>query len=52
MAGVLTPLGLSMIQRGKWTEAESVMREHLAVRENLRPSEWTILTTRSLLGVG
>jgi hypothetical protein len=49
-AGILAPLGLSLIQQGKWAEAEAILRECLAIREKVQPEEWTTFNTRSLLG--
>ena len=46
----MAPFGLSLIQQGKWTEAEPVLRECLAIREKSQPDEWTTFNTRSLLG--
>jgi len=47
---MLAPLGLSLIQQGKWSAAEPVLRECLALRETEEPDEWTTFNTRSLLG--
>jgi hypothetical protein len=41
---------MSLIQQGKWTEAESVLRESLAIRERNEPDEWTAFSSRSMLG--
>ena len=49
-AGFLAPLGLCLIQQGKWTEAEPMLREALAIREKSQPDDWTTFNTRSLLG--
>jgi hypothetical protein len=49
-AGIMASWGLSLIQRGKWTEAEPVLRESLAIREKSQPDEWSTFNTRSLLG--
>ena len=49
-AGILAPLGLSLLQQGKWAEAEPLLRECLAIREKIQPDEWTTFNTRSLLG--
>ncbi len=42
--------GLSLIRQSKWTEAEPVLRECLAIREKAQPDEWSTFNTRSLLG--
>ena len=49
-AGILAAWGLSLIQRGQWTEAEPVLRECLAVREKQQPHAWQSFNTRSMLG--
>jgi hypothetical protein len=49
-AGIMASWGLSLIQRDKWTEAEPVLRECLAIRERNEPDEWATFNTRSLLG--
>jgi thiol-disulfide isomerase/thioredoxin/tetratricopeptide (TPR) repeat protein len=49
-AGIMASWGLSLIHRGKWTEAEPVLRESLAIREKSQPDEWSTFNTRSLLG--
>jgi serine/threonine-protein kinase len=49
-AGIMASWGLSLIQQGKWTEAEPVLRESLAIRERNEPDEWPTFNTRSLLG--
>jgi hypothetical protein len=41
---------MSLIQQGKWTEAEPVLRESLAIRERNEPDEWTTFSSRSMLG--
>ena len=42
--------GQSLIQRGQWSAAESVLRECLAIREKSQPDEWSTFNTRSTLG--
>jgi tetratricopeptide (TPR) repeat protein len=49
-AGIMAVRGLSLIQQGKWAEAEPVLRECLAIREKVQPDEWSTFNTRSLLG--
>jgi hypothetical protein len=50
LAGILAPLGLSLVQQGKWTGAEAVLRECLAIREKAQPDDWSTFNTRSTLG--
>jgi tetratricopeptide (TPR) repeat protein len=48
----LAPLGLNLLRQNKWTDAESVLRECLAVREEKEPDAWMTFNTRSMLGGG
>ncbi len=50
LAGLLAQIGLGLQQEKKWTEAEPLLRECLAIREKAQPDEWTTFNTRSLLG--
>ena len=43
-------LGALLVRNGKWTEAEPVLRECLAIREKNQPDEWSTFNTRSQLG--
>jgi hypothetical protein len=43
-------LGLSLVRRGQWAEAEPVLRECLGSREKSQPDEWSTFNTRSTLG--
>jgi eukaryotic-like serine/threonine-protein kinase len=47
---ILGAFRLSLIQQGKWTEAEPILRECLAIREKFGLDQWTTFNTRSLLG--
>ena len=49
-AGFLAPLGQNLILQGKWTEAEPVLRDCLAIREKSQPDDWSTFNTRSVLG--
>jgi hypothetical protein len=49
-AGILAPFSLCLMQQGKWSAAEPVLRECLAIREKFQPEEWTTFNTRSTLG--
>ncbi|MFO0812044.1 MAG: serine/threonine-protein kinase [Gemmatales bacterium] len=49
-AGGLTALGLNLLQQKKWTDAQVVLRESLAIREKKQPDAWTTFNTQSLLG--
>ena len=49
-ADELAGLGASLSRRGKWAEAEPVLRECLAVREKLTPDDVRSADARSLLG--
>jgi hypothetical protein len=43
-------LGSSLIHQGKWSEAEPILRECLAICEKSQPDDWDTSNTRSLLG--
>ena len=49
-AGMLAVLSLHLLQQEKWTEAETVIRECLAIRERKEPDAWTTFNTQALLG--
>lgn len=46
----LAALGLYLLEQSKWTEAEPLLRECLAIREQKQPNVWTTFNTHSLLG--
>jgi non-specific serine/threonine protein kinase/serine/threonine-protein kinase len=43
-------LGLNLLQQKKWTDAETVLRDSLALRKKKMPDDWTIFNTQSMLG--
>ena len=49
-ASGLAALGLNLLRQQKWTDAEAVLRESLALRAKQQPDDWTTFDTRSLLG--
>ncbi len=49
-AGALAAFGLNLLHQKKWTEAEPLLRECLAIREKTQPDAWTTFNTKSLLG--
>jgi eukaryotic-like serine/threonine-protein kinase len=49
-AGELAGLGVNLLQQQKWTEAEVVLRECLALRAKQQPDAWTTFSSRSMLG--
>jgi tetratricopeptide (TPR) repeat protein len=49
-SGVLAPLGLNLLKQQKYAEAEPLLRDCLAIREQKQPDDWTTFNTRSLLG--
>jgi tRNA A-37 threonylcarbamoyl transferase component Bud32 len=49
-AGELATLGWNLLQQRKWTAAEAVLRDCLAIREQKQPDAWSTFNTRSLLG--
>ncbi len=46
----LAHLGANLVRQGKWSEAEPVLRECLAIREKTQPDAWTTFNIRSTLG--
>jgi eukaryotic-like serine/threonine-protein kinase len=50
LAAQLAPIGLSLLQAKAFTEAETVLRECLAIREKKQADEWTTFGTKSMLG--
>jgi hypothetical protein len=49
-AAELAGLGLNLILQQKWTEAETVLKECLAIRQLEQPDAWTTFNTQSLIG--
>jgi tetratricopeptide (TPR) repeat protein len=49
-AGAMATLGLNLLKQEKWSEAEVVLRDCLAVREKIQPDAWSTFNTRSQLG--
>jgi hypothetical protein len=49
-AGALALLGLNLLHQKKWTDAEPLLRECLAIREKTQPDVWSTFNTKSLLG--
>jgi tetratricopeptide (TPR) repeat protein len=49
-AAAMALLGLNLLKQEKWSEAEPVLRECLAVREKTQPAAWGTFNTRSQLG--
>jgi tetratricopeptide (TPR) repeat protein len=50
LAGMLAQLGLNLLQQKKWSEAEPLLRECLAIREKTQSDMWSTFNTQSLLG--
>ena len=46
----LALLGLNLLKQKRWTDAEAMLRECLAIREKKQPDAWTTFTARSMLG--
>jgi Flp pilus assembly protein TadD len=49
-AGAMASLGWGLIQQRRCHEAETVLRECLAIRAKTEPDDWSTLHARSLLG--
>jgi hypothetical protein len=49
-ATALAGLSLDLLAQKKWTEAESVLRNCLAIQEKNEPDAWTTFKTQALLG--
>ncbi len=50
LAGLLAQLGLNFLQQKKWSEAEPLLRECLAIREKAQSDMWSTFNTQSVLG--
>jgi tetratricopeptide (TPR) repeat protein len=50
LAGTQAALGLCLLQAGKPAEAEPVLRDSLAVRQQKQPDAWATFDTQALLG--
>jgi hypothetical protein len=46
----MAQLGSNLLQQQKWSEAEPVLRECLAICVKARPDDWYTFDTRSVLG--
>jgi tetratricopeptide (TPR) repeat protein len=49
-AGLMAQLALNLLAQNKHAEAETMLRDCLAVRDKKQPDEWTTFNTRSMLG--
>ncbi len=50
LAGLLAQIGMSLLGQKKWTEAEPLVRECLAIREKAQPDLWSTFNTQSMVG--
>ncbi|HEV3022691.1 MAG TPA: tetratricopeptide repeat protein, partial [Pirellulales bacterium] len=50
LAGALAQFGSSLLDLKAFAEAETLLRECLAIREEQQPDIWTTFNTRSMLG--
>jgi tetratricopeptide (TPR) repeat protein len=50
LADLLALFGSGLLEQKKWPEAESALRECLAIREKTRPDAWNTFNIQSLLG--
>jgi hypothetical protein len=49
-SGALASLGLNLLEQENWSEAETVLREVLTLRETKAPDDWSTFNTKSMLG--
>jgi tetratricopeptide (TPR) repeat protein len=49
-AGELAVLGLILLEQKKWTDAEAILQECLAIRQKTQPEAWGTFNAMSLLG--
>jgi len=49
-AGAMASLGLNLLKQQKWTDAEPMLRECMAIREKGQPGVWSTFNARSMLG--
>jgi eukaryotic-like serine/threonine-protein kinase len=49
-AGAQADLGQTLVLQKKWAEAETTLKECLAIREKKQPDAWTTFNTKSMLG--
>jgi serine/threonine protein kinase len=49
-ANTMAMLGTNLLKQEKWSEAEPVLRECLALRAKTQPNAWNTFSTRSQLG--
>jgi eukaryotic-like serine/threonine-protein kinase len=47
---LLSQIGLGLLERKQWAEAEPLLRECLTIREKTQPDAWTTFNTQSMLG--
>jgi hypothetical protein len=50
LASAIASLGLNLLTQTKWSQAEPLLRESLAIREKAVPDDWTRFNAMSLLG--
>lgn len=50
LAGLLAQISLVLLDQKKWTDAEPLLRECLAIRKMKEPDDWKTFNTQSLLG--
>ena len=50
LAGVLAQIGNNLLKQAKWSEAEPMLRECLAIRDKVVPDDWSRFNTMNQLG--
>ena len=49
-AAAMAMLGFDLIKQKKWSQAEPLIRESLAIRAKTQPDAWSTFASRSMLG--
>ena len=49
-ANAFSVLGMTLLHLNRWTDAEPLLRESLAIRQKTQPDVWSTFNTQSMLG--
>ena len=50
LASDLAKIGMNLLKQSKWSQAEPVLRECLAIRQKALPDDWSRFNTTSQIG--